>query len=90
MRVESDGVSVKDGESNSGTGYKEYDAIAVRTTRTERRGFESERRMGISRRMELTGCEEAFSVSFEEEFSGRTKSDSADSLAARRAACRRR
>jgi len=43
VRVESDGVAVAAGASNCGTGYNEYAAVAVRTTRKERRGFESER-----------------------------------------------
>lgn len=88
---ESEGVSSEDGEIISGTGYKEYEAIAVRTTRTDNRGFESDKRMGIKRRMELVGARDAASVSVVEEFWGRTRSgcDSA-AAAAFRAACRRR
>tara|TARA_R110002060_G_scaffold25766_1_gene35291 strand:+ start:910 stop:1596 length:687 start_codon:yes stop_codon:yes gene_type:complete len=83
---ERDGVSVADGRRSSGTGYREYEAHAVRTTRTERRGFERERRTGISRRIEFEGALAADVERFEEAFAGKTRSAS---LAARRAACRR-
>lgn len=53
----------------------------------ERRGLESERRMGTRRRRELAGAAEAWEVRFEEAFWGRTRS-AWD--AARRAACRLR
>lgn len=43
VRVESEGVAVAAGASSPETGYKEYAAVAVRTTRKERRGFDSER-----------------------------------------------
>ena len=36
-----DGVSVMDGDSIAGTGYKEYADVVVRTIRKESRGFES-------------------------------------------------
>jgi len=88
---ESDGVSSDEGDMMSGTGYKEYDAIAVRTTKTESRGLESERRMGIKRRMELVGARDAASVRVVEEFGGRTRSGCDCAIAAAfRAACRRR
>ena len=90
VRVESDGVSVSEGDSISGTGYKEYVAHAVSTTRTERRGFERERRTGIRRRMELVGAAAALSVSVEEELEGKTRSACAEEAAARLAACRLR
>jgi hypothetical protein len=90
VRVESEGASVREGDSISGTGYKEYVAHAVRTTRTLKRGFERERRMGINRRMELIGAAAALSVSVEEELGGRTRSPCAEAAAARRAACRLR
>jgi hypothetical protein len=43
VRVDSDGVAVAAGASSPGTGYKEYAAVAVSTTRKLRRGFDSER-----------------------------------------------
>lgn len=43
VRVESDEVDVAAGASSSGTGYNEYAAVAVRTTRKESRGFVNER-----------------------------------------------
>lgn len=43
VRVESDGVAVAAGASNCGTGYNEYAAVAVSTTRKESRGFDKER-----------------------------------------------
>ena len=43
VRVESEGVAVAAGASSPGTGYSEYAAVAVRTTRKDRRGFDSER-----------------------------------------------
>jgi hypothetical protein len=82
---EREGVAVA--ERSSGTGYREYEAQAVRTTRMERRGFESERSTGISLLRELGGALEAVVESVEEVFGGRTRSAVA---AARRAACRRR
>ena len=59
----------------------------MRTTRTERRGFESERRTGINRRIELGGASAAVVERVEEVFGGKTRSAEA---AARRAACRLR
>jgi hypothetical protein len=43
VRVESDGVAVAAGASSCGTGYNEYAAVAVSTTRKESRGLERER-----------------------------------------------
>jgi hypothetical protein len=43
VRVEREGVAVAAGASSCGTGYNEYAAVAVRTTRKESRGFDSER-----------------------------------------------
>jgi len=71
---ESEGISSEEGEIISGTGYREYDAIDVRTTRTDNRGFERERRIGTSRRIELDGARDAVSVSVVEEFGGSTRS----------------
>jgi hypothetical protein len=91
VRVESDGVSVAEGWRSSGTGYKEYDAIAVSTTRTERRGFERERRTEKRRRREFDGAAEALVVRFEDAFSGITRSAaSAACVASFRAFWRRR
>jgi hypothetical protein len=87
VRGEREGVAVAEGRRSSGTGYREYDAHAVRTTRIERRGLESERRTGINLRMELGGAFEAVVESVDEVFGGSTRSAEA---AARRAACRRR
>lgn len=53
------GVSVMLGVSISGTGYRAYVAIALSTTRTVRRGFESDRRQESLRRMERFGAEAA-------------------------------
>jgi hypothetical protein len=61
--------------------------MAVRTTRTERRGLERERRTENSRRREWFGAWEAESVNVEEELGGRTRSASVASF---RAFCRRR
>lgn len=60
--------------------------MAVRTTRTVKRGFESERSAESCRRKECAGCAAATEVSISEAFSGRM----VVSLAARRMACRRR
>jgi hypothetical protein len=43
VRVEREGVAVAAGARRPGTGYREYAAVAVRTTRKLRRGFERER-----------------------------------------------
>lgn len=43
VSVESEGVAVAAGASKPGTGYNEYAAVAVRTTRKLNRGFERER-----------------------------------------------
>ena len=59
----------------------------MRTTRTERRGLESERRTEKRRRRELLGACDAESLSVEDELGGRTRSASAASF---RAFCRRR
>lgn len=58
----------------------------MRTTRTERRGLESERRTGIKRLSEFEGALEAVSERVVELFSGSSRSAA---LAARRAACLR-
>jgi hypothetical protein len=49
VRVEREGVAVAAGANSPGTGYNEYAAVAVRTTRKDRRGFDSERYV-VSRR----------------------------------------
>lgn len=43
VRVLSEGASVTDVLSKAGTGYMEYDAVVVRTTRKARRGLDKER-----------------------------------------------
>jgi hypothetical protein len=43
VSVEREDVDVAAGARSSGTGCREYAAVAVRTTRKERRGLESER-----------------------------------------------
>jgi hypothetical protein len=43
VRVESEGVAVTAGASRPGTGYREYAAVDVRTTRKLSRGFVRER-----------------------------------------------
>ena len=43
VRVLSDGASVTEVLRRAGTGYIEYDAVVVRTTRNARRGLDSER-----------------------------------------------
>lgn len=60
--------------------------MAVRTTRTVKRGFESERSAESCLRTECAGCAAATEVSISEAFSG----SMVVSLAARRRACRRR
>jgi hypothetical protein len=82
VRGEREGVAVAEGRRSSGTGYREYDAHAVRTTRIERRGLESERRTGINLRMELGGAFEAVVESVDEVFGGSTRS--AEAAARRR------
>ena len=49
VRVERDGAAVAAGASSPGTGYKEYAAVAVRTTRKDRRGFDRERYVANNR-----------------------------------------
>lgn len=63
------GVSVVLGESISGTGYKAYVAMAVRTTSMVNRGFESERHAERYRRPELD-CEAACVASKEDASGG--------------------
>jgi hypothetical protein len=43
VSVERDGVAVVAGASRPGTGYSEYAAVAVRTTKKLSRGFDRER-----------------------------------------------
>lgn len=43
VSVEREDVEVAAGARSSGTGYNEYAAVAVRTTRKESRGFDKER-----------------------------------------------
>lgn len=43
VSADNEGVSVMDGDSIAGTGYKEYADVVVRTIRKESRGFESAR-----------------------------------------------
>lgn len=63
------GVSVMLGLSISGTGYRAYVAMALRTTRTVRRGLERERREERVRRSERFGADAA-SLARREEASG--------------------
>ena len=56
VSVLSDGASVTDVLSNAGTGYIEYDAVAVRTTRKASRGLESARYVEMIRRSDLAGA----------------------------------
>lgn len=53
VRALSDGVSVMDGDSIAGTGYKEYADVVVRTIRKESRGFDSARSVLKSRFIEF-------------------------------------
>ena len=43
VRALSEGVSVMEGDSIAGTGYREYADVVVRTIRNESRGFDSAR-----------------------------------------------
>ena len=61
--------------------------MAVRTTRTESRGLERERRTGMRRRREFEEAAEALAARFEEALGGRTRSASVASF---RSLCRRR
>jgi hypothetical protein len=55
VRVESEGVAVAAGVRSPGTGYREYAAVAVSTTRKLSRGFDSERYVVRSLRRERVG-----------------------------------
>lgn len=70
VRVEREGVAVAAGASSCGTGYSEYAAVAVRTTRKESRGFDSERYVVSMRLSDLWGRLEDIFASFEEASSG--------------------
>lgn len=86
-----DGASVTVGDRNAGTGYNAYEAMAVRTTRTVRRGFESDRKAESWRRNEFAGWRAATVVRTEEALGG--SASGPEELAApelRFAACRRR
>jgi hypothetical protein len=48
-----------DDDKNAGTGYSEYDAIAVNTTSTVNRGLDSDNSAESCRRNECAGCREA-------------------------------
>lgn len=64
-------VSVMDGVSISGTGYSAYGTMAVRTTRVESRGFESERNVEKVRLKDWAGWASAWVVKREEASGGR-------------------
>jgi hypothetical protein len=66
VRVERDGVAVAAVDSSCGTGYSEYAAVAVSTTRKERRGFDSERYVVKMRLIDLCGRLEDMLASFDE------------------------
>lgn len=66
VSVERDGVAVAAGASSPGTGYSEYAAVAVRTTRKERRGFESERYVVKMRLSDLWGRLEEIAASLDD------------------------
>lgn len=85
------GVSVMVGMSISGTGYNAYGTMAVRTTRTVSRGFESDRKVERIRRKECVGCAAATLVRMVEALAGRlpSSSDDAEAVACFRA-CRLR
>lgn len=72
------GVSVIVGVSISGTGYSAYGAMADKTTRTVRRGFERDRKVEIVRRRESLGCDAAAEVRREEASGGRGASEDED------------
>ena len=55
VSVEREGVAVAAGESSPGTGYSEYAAVAERTTRKLRRGFDNERYVMNSRLRDRCG-----------------------------------
>src|SRR5687767_14148740 len=65
-RVEREGGGVVAGARSPGTGYREYVAVAVRTTRKLSRGFARERYVAHSRRIDLLGSLEERVVSFED------------------------
>lgn len=66
VSVESEGVAVAAGASNWGTGYNEYAAVAVRTTRKESRGFDNDRYVVRMRLRDLCGRLEDIAASFED------------------------
>jgi len=66
VRVEREGVAVAAGASSPGTGYSEYAAVAVRTTRKERRGFDSERYVVSMRFSDCCGRLEDICASFDD------------------------
>lgn len=55
VSAERDGVSVIDGESKAGTGYREYAEVVVRTMSIDSRGLERARSVDASRRNECIG-----------------------------------
>jgi hypothetical protein len=66
VNVESEGVSVADGERRPGTGYREYAAVAERTTRKVSRGLDKERYVVSSRFIDRVGSLEEAVANFEE------------------------
>lgn len=90
VRVLREGASVTAVLSSAGTGYIEYDAVLVRTTRKASRGFESERYVENARRKDLAGAAAASLDSCEDASSGSGASDEASfSFAAAAAAFNR-
>jgi 5-deoxy-D-glucuronate isomerase len=81
VNVESDGVAVVAGAKSPGTGYKEYAAVAVRTTRKLSRGFARERYVVNNRRRDLLGSFDESVASFEDASRGIGKSVAASSTA---------
>lgn len=77
-----DGVSVMDGDSIAGTGYKEYADVVVSTIRNESRGFERARRVEKRRFMEFFAAASDWVVRIEAASSCvRTGSEESDTLA---------
>jgi hypothetical protein len=81
VRVESEGVAVAAGASSPGTGYSEYAAVAVSTTRKVRRGFDSERYVVNMRFSDCCGRLEDMCASFAEASCGMGYAVSGSSIA---------
>lgn len=81
------GVSVMVGMSISGTGYSAYGAMAVSTTSTVRRGFESDKNVERVRRKECAGCAAATFVRMVDALAGRVPSTEDPAALAASSAC---